>query len=154
MASLSVPDFAFLFSTHRRQVGLFNHQLTASGRFRKNGVVSNIRIRAVREESVVIEEREKEVLKQVNGSNGYGVSVNVVDSYGNGNGSSLAKYVNGNGSGNGVVSEVVVETTEEDARKRNVEEIGKEEAWFKRAGQQQVEVYYIFWEILFVCLFC
>ncbi|KAK6238068.1 hypothetical protein QUC31_003537 [Theobroma cacao] len=133
----------------------------------RNGVVSRSRIRALKEEGVAYEEREKEFIKEVNGRlelNGNGSAskyeytngsvegysnggVGVVESESNG---SLAKYVNGNGNGNGngaavvTAAEVVVVEEEgvvsEAARKKRVEDIGKEEAWFKRSTQEQAEV--------------
>ncbi|EOX92249.1 ABC2 isoform 2 [Theobroma cacao] len=133
----------------------------------RNGVVSRSRIRALKEEGVAYEEREKEFIKEVNGRlelNGNGSAskyeytngsvegysnggVGVVESESNG---SLAKYVNGNGNGNGAAvvtaaaAEVVVVEEEgvvsEAARKKRVEDIGKEEAWFKRSTQEQAEV--------------
>ncbi|KAK6258952.1 hypothetical protein SCA6_013426 [Theobroma cacao] len=131
----------------------------------RNCVVSRSRIRALKEEGVAYEEREKEFIKEVNGRlelNGNGSAskyeytngsvegysnggVGVVESESNG---SLAKYVNGNGNGNGAAvvtaAEVVVVEEEgvvsEAARKKRVEDIGKEEAWFKRSTQEQAEV--------------
>lgn len=67
-----------------------------------------------------------------------------VDQYlGNGNGASngsMVKYVNGNG--NGVAAEVVVETVvmETSKEKRTIEDIGQEEAWFKKDGAEGLEV--------------
>nr|KJB18305.1 hypothetical protein B456_003G046300 [Gossypium raimondii] len=141
--------------------------LAGNGHLR-NGVVRS-RVRARKEEGVSYEEREREFIKEVNGgfgSNGNGSAskyvykngsvegynntnggVGVVESEGNG---SLVKYVNGNGNGNGAAAEVmaaevmqVVEkegVVSEEARKKRVEDIGKEEAWFKRSTQDQVEV--------------
>lgn len=98
--------------------------------------------------SVVVEEKkESEVVKEINGLelNGNGTatrnstSVNGINGYTNG---SLVKYMNGNG---GVAVEVVGEVEEEkvdkeDERKKKVEEIGKEEAWFKKSGEEKVKV--------------
>ncbi|WRX10526.1 ABC1 atypical kinase-like domain - like 2 [Theobroma cacao] len=111
----------------------------------RNCVVSRSRIRALKEEGVAYEEREKEFIKEVNGRlelNGNGSAskyeytngsvegysnggVGVVESESNG---SLAKYVNGNGNGNGAAvvtaAEVVVVEEEgvvsEAARKKRV----------------------------------
>ncbi|KAL5053393.1 hypothetical protein RYX36_034075 [Vicia faba] len=102
------------------------------------------RIRAVKEESALIEERVSDVKWSRNGAatsivNGKNDSVR---SYVNGSEKgSLVKYVNGNG----VAAEVVedfVETSKrkEVGRKKRLEEIGKEDAWFKRNGEAQVEV--------------
>jgi capsid portal protein len=100
------------------------------------------RIRALKEEGALVEERVVSDVKWsgngsvVNGSNGS------VRGYVNGSGNgSLVKYVNGNG----VAAEVVedfVETSKrkEVGRKKRLEEIGKEDAWFKQNGEPQVEV--------------
>ncbi|MBA0576350.1 hypothetical protein Golob_023929, partial [Gossypium lobatum] len=180
MASSSLPlqELHFLSpittSKHRfylsRCSSLSRVSLAGNGHLR-NGVVLRSRVRALKEEGVSYEEREREFIKEVNGgfgSNGNGSAskyvykngsvegynntnggVGVVESEGNG---SLVKYVNGNGNGNGngVAAEVmaaevmqVVEkegVVSEEARKKRVEDIGKEEAWFKRSTQDQVEV--------------
>ncbi|CAK8578855.1 unnamed protein product [Lathyrus sativus] len=110
----------------------------------KYNVTFRTRIRAVKEESALIEERASDVkwsrngaaTSVVNGKNGS------VRGYVNGSeNGSLVKYVNGNG----VAAEVVedfVETSKrkEVGRKKRLEEIGKEDAWFKRNGEAQVEV--------------
>ncbi|MBA0878524.1 hypothetical protein Goshw_025406, partial [Gossypium schwendimanii] len=182
MASSSLPlqELHFLSpittSKHRfylsRCSSLSRVSLAGNGHLR-NGVVLRSRVRALKEEGVSYEEREREFIKDVNGgfgSNGNGSAskyvykngsvegynntnggVGVVESDGNG---SLVKYVNGtgngNGNGNGAAAEVmaaevmqVVEkegVVSEEARKKRVEDIGKEEAWFKRSTQDQVEV--------------
>ncbi|XVF17149.1 hypothetical protein REPUB_Repub10bG0094500 [Reevesia pubescens] len=160
--SLPLQELHFLAprttSKHRfylsRYSSFFRVSLTANNHLR-NGVVSRSPIRALKEEGVANEEREQEFIKEVNGrfelngngsaskykyNNGYtNGGVGVVESENNG---SLVKYVNGNG--NGAVAAVVVVEEEgvvsEEARKKKVEEIGKEEAWFKRSTQEQVEV--------------
>ncbi|KAI4325891.1 hypothetical protein MLD38_031255 [Melastoma candidum] len=87
------------------------------------------------------------------GGNGYYVEEAVIveeREWGNG---SLVKYVNGNGNGvaepesASTVTAVAEETTEmemleekEEGRKRRIEEVGKEEAWFKQSGRDQLEV--------------
>ena len=59
---------------------------------------------------------------------------------------SKVKYVNDNGNGNGVAAEVVEDSAEaskrmEDGRKKRLEEIGKEDAWFKKqTGEAPIEV--------------
>lgn len=110
------------------------------------------RIRAVqREGSAVIEEGDREIITKLNGS----VNGSANGNFGNGNGSvenytnenlkiesetgSFAKYVNGNGNGTVVIGSG--KKLEEGIKKnRTVEEIGQEEAWFKRSGQGPVEV--------------
>lgn len=63
---------------------------------------------------------------------------------GNGNGSavgngSLVKYVNGNGASKAAVVNEVPQMKSE-GRKRTIEEIGQEEAWFKKDGKDKLEV--------------
>ncbi|XP_027076762.1 protein ACTIVITY OF BC1 COMPLEX KINASE 8, chloroplastic [Coffea arabica] len=109
---------------------------------------------AKREEgTAVVEEKESEILTQLNGSlNGNssgscgGISGLEVEEYTNGSvNGSLVKYVDGNGNGGvGLRSKeelvAVMVEDEEEKRKRNIEEIGREEAWFKQSEDQQVEV--------------
>lgn len=141
----TLPELIFL-SPHNSTKRL---KLSLSGALnhgpRSNAKIPVTRIRAVRrEESTVLEERDRELAAKLNGSvNGNGS----VGSYANGSvkvereNGSLSKYVNGNG---GVGSaEVVLEAVkmeEMSGEKRSVEEIGEEEAWFKRSGGDRVEV--------------
>ncbi|EEF28625.1 ATATH13, putative, partial [Ricinus communis] len=157
-ASVTLPDLTFLsppqktttaskhrFSLSRNSLSRYSLSTRTSLRIR-----TSILLRAtIREESLVIEERERELLKQVNGNgaaSNYGLndgttSVSVsVESEKN---ESLVKYVNGNGVAAAKEVVVVVEedaTAREDGRKKRIEEIGKEDAWFKSVDQQQVEV--------------
>lgn len=97
---------------------------------------------------VDVDEVEERVLSSYNGNGsafaGNG-SVNGALVGGNG---SLGKYVNGNGAaaaGVGVgagAGEVRVGVAVEvgEVRKRSVEEIGQEEAWFKQAGREKLKV--------------
>lgn len=121
---------------------------------------SLIRIKAVnREESAVVEERDAELVRKVNGSvNGSVKKIDdlngalLVEKYTNGSvgvseseNESLMKYVNGNGNGvaaksrDEVVEVKAEEVVEKKEKKQSVEEIGQEEAWFKK--NDQVEVY-------------
>ncbi|XP_076887887.1 protein ACTIVITY OF BC1 COMPLEX KINASE 8, chloroplastic-like [Bidens hawaiensis] len=99
-----------------------------------------IRIRAVRSEEVVL------VDLGGNGSYSNNKYVNGVE-----NGSvvgedeTLVKYVNGNGNGNGNGGIRVTigeddDVEEKNKKKKTIEEIGQEEAWFKRSGRCKVEV--------------
>ncbi|KAF3630510.1 ABC2 isoform 3 [Capsicum annuum] len=126
---------------------------------------SSRRIKAVnREENVALEERDVELMRKVN-SNGNG-SVNkkssdlngalVVDSYSNGSvgtieceNESLVKYVNVNGNGVAAKSadevvevkvEVKAEEVVEKRNKKSIDEIGQEEAWFKKNKKVEVSV--------------
>lgn len=72
----------------------------------------------------------------------------------NGNGASngsLVKYVNGNGAAVKTAEVDSVGKQEEVKRKKTVEEIGQEEAWFKRGGKEKPEV--IITSLLFVTVF-
>lgn len=113
------------------------------------------RIRAVkREGSTVLDERDRELETRLNGGvNGNG-SKDSAARRGNGsarveNGSGdLMKYVNGNGNGNGSAAaksgvEVVKVDEVISGKKKTVEEIGQEDAWFKRNGNDRVEVYVV-----------
>ncbi|XP_068316093.1 protein ACTIVITY OF BC1 COMPLEX KINASE 8, chloroplastic-like [Pyrus communis] len=124
----------------------------------RSGVRS--RIRAVKEEGVVVEERIKKVNGVELGGNGaaaastsgsgYG-SNGSVNSYSNGsagvirskNGAvngSLVEFVSGNGVAAEAVQGVQVLETKEEGRRKNIEEIGREDAWFKQSGLPKVEV--------------
>jgi len=125
-------------------------------------------VRALSEDTAVIDEREREILKELNG-NGNGRVNGSVERYVNGrvvsveggersSNGSLMKYASGNGVAATATAKIVGEEEKEglkeDGRKKRIEEIGKEEAWFKRAGQQ-VEVLFLlfssFKEVLLDC---
>ncbi|CAI0428827.1 unnamed protein product [Linum tenue] len=99
------------------------------------------RVRAVKEESAsaVIEEREIELLKKLNGNGAgggggggkYGSNGSFSNASGGSSNGRLMKYVNGNGGASAA-------ETAEDGRKKRIEEVGKEDAWFKRDGQGEV----------------
>ncbi|KAL5556466.1 hypothetical protein UlMin_038702 [Ulmus minor] len=164
-SSLPIPELTFLspLSSPKRCISLSRNsvsRLSLSRSGRRYNLALRTRIRAV------VGERESELIKEVNGVESSGNGAAAASSSGNGyalggsaerysngvssglesgNGASngrLLKYVNGNG--NGVATEVVgevkvVEMTEEGRQKR-IEEIGKEDAWFKQSGGPQVEV--------------
>ncbi|XAR73310.1 Cadmium-transporting ATPase [Bertholletia excelsa] len=165
MAATSLPtcslsELTFLRSDSNRRLKVSISRISVSKR-NKSALVLRTRIRAGQKEEAVIEieERENAVVSQVNGvelnGNGNGAvssynyngavetysngGVGVIDNENGAGNGSLVKYVNGNGDATGI-SEVVVESkSEEVGRKKSVEDIGQEEAWFKRSGQQ-VEV--------------
>lgn len=91
----------------------------------------------------MVQEREVELVNgiELNGNSNGNYNYNgSVDKYAIGNGS-LMEYGNGNGK---IGGEVVVEKKGEEVvkkkqKKKSVEEIGQEDAWFKRNGGQ-VEV--------------
>uniref|UniRef100_A0A251SIP0 ABC1 atypical kinase-like domain-containing protein n=1 Tax=Helianthus annuus TaxID=4232 RepID=A0A251SIP0_HELAN len=102
------------------------------------------RIRSVRttEEVILVEKEDGKIDVGGNGSVG---NVNGVENLkslngsvgGGGENGRLVKYVNGNG--NGYVN-VVEKKGETKKKKTTIEEIGQEEAWFKRSGKGKVEV--------------
>ncbi|KAL2342996.1 hypothetical protein Fmac_004281 [Flemingia macrophylla] len=102
---------------------------------RNSNSASNVAPRAVREDGAVID-RLNDVKWTGNGvANGYANAVRERESE-SANGR-LVKYVNGNG----VAAEVVGEFAEasrrrEDGRKKRLEEIGKEDAWFKKQTEE------------------
>ncbi|CAA0823565.1 ABC2 homolog 13 [Striga hermonthica] len=112
------------------------------------------RIRAVRrEESAVLDENDRELEIKLNsgvngnGNSGYsnGFAGNLTNGsveVGSGD-SNLVKRVNGVENGSVAAARSVVEVVKLDevvSEKKTVEEIGQEDAWFKRKGQDQVEV--------------
>ncbi|KAG5241738.1 aarF domain-containing protein [Salix suchowensis] len=160
MAScLPLPELIFLSPKtrtpkhHHRLLSLSRHSLytlnVSSNKIKLNLPLRTPVIRALKEDTAVIEDREREILKELNG-NGNGRVNGSVERYVNGglvvakegessSNESLVKYVNGNGSAAVVTAEILVEEKKE-GRKKRIEEIGKEDAWFKRAGEQQLEV--------------
>ncbi|PON50873.1 Protein kinase [Trema orientale] len=167
-SSILIPELTFLSpQSARRGFSLTRNSLSklSLSRNRASNLRLKTRIRAVKEEGgVVVEERESELIKEVNrvgngaastsGNNGYAYNgsverysnggVSVLESGNGASNGSLVKYVNGNGVAAAEEAEVVAEAREsevaEEGRKKRIEEIGKEEAWFKRSGDQKVEV--------------
>ncbi|KAL3637421.1 Protein ACTIVITY OF BC1 COMPLEX KINASE 8, chloroplastic [Castilleja foliolosa] len=111
------------------------------------------RIRAIqREESVVLDEKDRELENKLNASvngnsNGKSSYSNgSVGSYTNGSvivgsgDSNLVKYVNGSESVAGKLGVGIVKVDEVISKMKTIEEIGQEDAWFKGKGQDEVEV--------------
>lgn len=170
MATLSrnftvLPEPTFLTPQNPGKILKLSISRTHSFEPRCEIKIHGTRIRAVkREESTVLDERDKELETKLNGSvngNGkYSYSNGSAGSYANGStkvesgNGSLVKYVNGNRNGNGSVAaktrvEVVKvdEVISEKKKKKTVEEIGQEDAWFKRKGKDRVEVHSDFCDI-------
>ncbi|XP_061344404.1 protein ACTIVITY OF BC1 COMPLEX KINASE 8, chloroplastic [Gastrolobium bilobum] len=163
-SSLLLPELKFLAPqiTPKRRISLSRFCSCCSvSRNSRYNVTLRTRIRAVKEEGALIEEtRRSELDERVSDVkwSGNGVAASVVSE--NGSNGSVKGYVNGslgvgesengvvNGSlvkyvnGNGVAAEEFGEASKrrEDGRKKRLEEIGKEEAWFKQSGEAQVEV--------------
>ncbi|KAB2597295.1 aarF domain-containing protein kinase [Pyrus ussuriensis x Pyrus communis] len=160
--SLPLPELTFLTpqTTPKRRLSSSGVSLSKFSRngYPRSGVRS--RIRAVKEEGVVVEERINKVNGVELGGNGaaaastsgsgYG-SNGSVNSYSNGSAGvirskngpvngSLVKFVSGNGVAAEAVQGVQVMETKEEGRRKNIEEIGREDAWFKQSGLPKVEV--------------
>ncbi|KAJ6908028.1 protein ACTIVITY OF BC1MPLEX KINASE 8 [Populus alba x Populus x berolinensis] len=163
-SSLPLPELIFLSPKtrtpkhHHHLLSLSRHSLSklnVSGKKTKFNLPLRTPVtRALKEDTAVIEEREREILKELNG-NGNGRVNGSVERYINGglvsveegessSNESLVKYVNGNGAAAVATAEILVEEkkkgSKEEGRQKRIEEIGKEDAWFKRSGQQQIEV--------------
>ncbi|KAL8473670.1 hypothetical protein ACS0TY_030497 [Phlomoides rotata] len=150
MATFSTSFSSLIFlsphnPTKRLKLSLYNFNLEP----RSSVKILGIKIRAVqREESALLDEKDRELAAKVNGSvngnsNGnYSYTNGSADNYGNGSvkieggDETLVKYINGNGSPNGNVAV----SREDKVEKKSVEDIGQEEAWFKQSGGDQVEV--------------
>ncbi|KAK9062269.1 hypothetical protein SSX86_019455 [Deinandra increscens subsp. villosa] len=138
------PDLTFLRPNNRLRFSVSTRNGNAPRKFNRSSTTLSVRgrIRAARRESAIIVEKEDGRVDL--GGNGRYNHVNGVENGKKLNGSvvgengSLIKYVNGNGDRNGgrgmEIGEDVVE------KKRTIEEIGQEEAWFKRSGKGKVEV--------------
>lgn len=163
-SSLPLPELIFLSPKtrtpkhHHHLLSLSRHSLSklnVSGKKTKFNLPLRTPVtRALKEDTAVIEEREREILKELNG-NGNGRVNGSVERYINGglvsveegessSNESLVKYVDGNGAAAVATAEILVEEkkkgSKEEGRQKRIEEIGKEDAWFKRSGQQQIEV--------------
>ncbi|MED6160002.1 Protein ACTIVITY OF BC1 COMPLEX KINASE 8, chloroplastic [Stylosanthes scabra] len=164
LSTLPLPDLKFLAPqiTPKRRVTLSRFSsFSPVFRTSRYNVSVRMRICAVMEEGALAEREATDgkwsgngaassVASDYGSSNGYYMNggVGVAES-GNGvAGERLVKYVNGNGA---VAAEaevtVVLEDSgeiesrrKEDGRKKRVEEIGKEDAWFKQTGNGAVEV--------------
>ncbi|XP_047181810.1 protein ACTIVITY OF BC1 COMPLEX KINASE 8, chloroplastic-like [Vigna umbellata] len=151
---LHLPELHFLSPqiTHKRRISL--SKLPSSAYSFSRHAASNVtlraaRIRASRDDSALAE-RVDDVKWSGNGvpaANGRDRDVaggnGTVEGFANGaSNGSLVTY--GYENQNGVATEVVVENEasklNEDGRKKRLEEIGKEDAWFKQTGSEQVEV--------------
>ncbi|KAG6594846.1 Protein ACTIVITY OF BC1 COMPLEX KINASE 8, chloroplastic, partial [Cucurbita argyrosperma subsp. sororia] len=158
--SLPLPELVFvspkrLLSTSSSRCMHYRIPLSRSCNFR---VLFRTKVNAVREDGVIVDKRESELIKEANGyelgGNGAAYKENgdyryngwvnggvtVVESETDSSNGSLMKYVNGNGVAATVVGEIQASESTEEGRKKRIEEIGKEEAWFKRSEQQQTEV--------------
>ncbi|AES72722.2 ABC transporter-like protein [Medicago truncatula] len=119
----------------------FSFSTRSISRFSTSNVtLRSTRIRASKEESAIAE-RVNDVEWSGNGVASRAGSNGAAGGYVNGavNGSSV-KYGNGNGVASTVVVDVEASKVNEDGRKRRLEEIGKEDAWFKQTEEQKVEV--------------
>ena len=120
--------------------------------FRTSTRARLLRIRALRDSPVINGVESATLNADGDGDgDGNGNGNGSVEKYlSNGNGASngsMMRYVKGNGNGNGnrVAAGVVVEAvvTETSKEKKTIEEIGQEEAWFKKEGKERLEVHLI-----------
>ncbi|KAK4798662.1 hypothetical protein SAY86_030988 [Trapa natans] len=144
-ASLILSDITFLASfsppKNARRAALSRSSifsLSPAGKYHF-GQLRDRRIRAVREEDRIAEELRR-FDSNGNGSARVAVEVSVEESESGASNGSLVKYANGNGAYKRVSPETEVLAGSEDARKRRIEEIGEEEAWFKQSGRDKPEV--------------
>lgn len=160
---MAIFSTSFTPATLTEQIFLSPHNPTKRQRRGNIGILGT-RVRAVqREESAVVDEKDRELVTELNarvngnGNVGYSYSNGSVGKYTNGSvkvesgNGSLVNYVNGKGNARSKVERVKV--SEVISRKKSVEEIGQEEAWFKRKVQEQVEVYRDFITFYVVMLF-
>ncbi|KAH1237126.1 Protein ACTIVITY OF BC1 COMPLEX KINASE 8, chloroplastic [Glycine max] len=140
-SSLLLLEFKFLAPQitpkRRRSLSSFcsRHSVSLNSRY---NVALRTRIRAVMEEGAVID--------RVNDVKWSGNGVAASEYGGNGSVNGYVNGVSGYVNGNGVAAEVVEDFAEslkrkEDGRKKRLEEIGKEDAWFKKqTGEAPIEV--------------
>ncbi|OWM82264.1 hypothetical protein CDL15_Pgr001838 [Punica granatum] len=143
--TLILPELPFLSSVNpsrqSRRLGLSRRsisRLPLTGKY-CHGQLRGRRVSAVREEDRIAEELSR-FDSNGNGAARVSVAVSVEERERGATNGSLAKYVNGNGASTAAVQEVEVVEAKEDARKKRIEEIGEEEAWFKEKGRPQLEV--------------
>ncbi|XP_052190132.1 protein ACTIVITY OF BC1 COMPLEX KINASE 8, chloroplastic isoform X1 [Diospyros lotus] len=140
LSARSSPELLFLRPDSARKFRVSLSRIALSRRTRPR-----LLLRArVQGEEAVVEEIELNGNGSVYGRNGMANGgIGVVESQNGASNGSLVKYVNGNGAAAGI-AEVVVESETTAAaaagKKRTIEEIGQEEAWFKRVGKEQIEV--------------
>lgn len=142
--SLYLPELTFLRPYISPKHRLSPSKPYLSRKPRRNSLIARTPIRAVREKDIVLEVDAYELNGNGSSNSNYrrsvenysNGSVTAVSENGTSNGS-LVNYVNGK-----VVAANVVEEVKEAKQKgtKSVEEIGQEDAWFKRSGQKQVEV--------------
>lgn len=144
--SLILPEITFLASVspleHGRHLALSRCSIPRTflaGKYHFSQLRGR-RIRAVREEDRIAEELRR-FDSNGNGAARVAVELSVEERGSGASNGSLVKYANGNGASTRVVPEDEVLEVNEDARKRRIEEIGEEEAWFKRSGRDQPEVH-------------
>lgn len=167
-SSLPLPELHFLSPQitpkSRLPLSRFYPCKSISLRHYRYSVAVRSRIRASKEGAALIEEEQKELVERVNdiewsgngaagtSRSGHGTNGSM-KGYVNGNGrvsviesddgvsnGSLVKYANGNGAAAELAEDAEASKLREDGRKKRIEEIGKEDAWFKQSGEEQIEV--------------
>ncbi|KAI4317208.1 hypothetical protein L6164_025098 [Bauhinia variegata] len=161
-STLRLPELHFLSPQVTPKRHIIISSFSSSERYSRYNVVLRTRICAIKKEGTLIEGSKSELFERVNaiewsGSGVAGTSGNdynnngSIEGYVNGSlrvienedevtNGSLLKYVNGNGVAAELVEDVEVSKLTEDGRQKRIEEIGKEEAWFKQSGKQEAEV--------------
>lgn len=150
-ASLPLPKLTFLPPEITPKLRLSLSRFSPTRKIKASARLRG-QVRTSHEDGVIVEDREIELLSggngtaNLNGNGGYSYNGSV-ERYTNGaSNGSLSKFVNGNGAASVTAAEEVYEVKAEvsGVGKKTIEEIGQEEAWFKRSGQGQVEVRVLF----------
>lgn len=159
LSTSNLPEITFLTSSSSRRLScLLHRRLNFKGGRSKLTSRSRVIASEKKGEETVLVEKESEYFRTLNGSlNGnsggkYGANSSGTKDYTNGSigavgseskseevNGSIVKYLDGNGSGK-VGVEVKVEEEAVKKETKSVEEIGQEEAWFKRSGEPEVSV--------------
>ncbi|KAL4197664.1 hypothetical protein AMTRI_Chr04g252250 [Amborella trichopoda] len=149
LTSSPLPEFPFLRPKTRRSFK-FDPSKAHAQRFKR---AFQLKFRAIqRESNTIAEEEKRDTLVDSYELNGNGSAYGsngslssstinpengtVSSSPNGGSNGSLVKYVNGNGGLNGSF----YEQSGSEGKKKTIEEIGQEEAWFKRGGKDGLEV--------------
>lgn len=133
---LHLPELHFLSPQilQRNRFPLSTHSISRLST--SNATLRTMRIRASKEDSVLAE-RVNDVEWSGNGAASRGYVNGAVNR-------SSVKYGYGNGVAATEVVDVEASKVNEDGRKRRLEEIGKEDAWFKQTEKVKVEVWFCF----------
>lgn len=155
LASSKLPELIIFrpASTTTRKLRLSISGVSLSKLNRPKSLSLRVRIRAVQREETVVDERESELVAKLNGSvsrngslskklNGSVSNGSVIESENVGSNGSLVKYVNGNGAAMSAAANIEEKVGGGGGGngKKTIEEIGQEEAWFKRNADSNIQV--------------